>query len=292
MSTPPEVTSPQHIQKIGILLGDLGKFNVSVLKFLILHMNTLQQTFEYELLPVDPEDEFFQKLSYRSSVDREGVRREGKTFHDRYQAYLEREIEGYRVKDKQIPAYHVLVTLACFQDNSYSMVEEGLVILALGNWKRYMAPPSIVEFILTLILRHSIGSICAPLRGSVHFGTKGCLFDFTPSLDEVRLKVLNGFVCSSCRSTLTSAGFEKVSEELTRVLKKDWLGKAGEPEKPAGIAAKLGYDLFTTKGPQSTLWESAKETLQEEWLKSLLTLLVTVLGAILVSFLVLRLGLH
>jgi hypothetical protein len=131
------------------------------------------------------------------------------------------------------------------QDNYYSMVEQGLGILAPGHWKRYMAPPSIVEFILTLIVWHSIGSIYAPLRDSVHFGTKECLFDFTPSLNEVRLKVLSGFICNSCRSTLTSAGFNKLLEELSRVLKKDWLGKASEPEKPAGVAANPGYFINT-----------------------------------------------
>jgi hypothetical protein len=53
MGGPPEVTSPQQIWKIGILLGDLGKFNASVLKFLVLQMNTLQQTFEYEFYKCD-----------------------------------------------------------------------------------------------------------------------------------------------------------------------------------------------------------------------------------------------
>lgn len=272
MGTPPEVTPLQQVQKIGILLGDLRKFNISVLKFLVLQMNMLQQTFEYEFLPIDHEDTFLQKLSYQSSVDREALRQKVGAFRDCYREYLEKEIEGYKVKDKQVPTYHILVTMACFQDGYYSMVENGLVILALGDWKRYMAPPSIVEFILTLIIRHSVSSICTPLRGSVHFGTKGCLFDFTASLDEVRLKVLSGFICSSCRSTLISAGFNQVPEELSRVLKKDWFGKANEPEKPAGIAANLGYDLFTTKGPQPTVWETLKKTLQEEWVKSLLAL--------------------
>jgi hypothetical protein len=179
-----------------------------------------------------------------------------------------------------------------FQDNYYSMVEKGLGVLALGNWKRYMAPPSIVEFVLTLIVQHSIGFICVPLRSSVHLGTKGCLFDFTPWLDEVRLKILSGFICSSCRSTLITAGYNQVPEELTRVLKKDWFGKACEPEKPAGIAANLGYNLFITKGPQPTAWETLKKTLQEEWVKSLLTLVVAVLGAIVTTILLVRFGLQ
>lgn len=292
MSTSSENATPHQVRQIGILLGDLRKFNVSVLKFLVLQMNTLQQTFEYEFLPVDYKDAFIQKLSHQSSVDREELRQEVGTFCDRYSTYLDELIDGYQLKNKQVPTYYILVTTACFQDNHYSMVEKGLVVLALGNWQRYMAPPSIVEFILTLIVRHSVGSICAPLRGSVHFGTRGCIFDFTPFLDEVRLKILNGFICSSCRTTLMSAGYNNVPEELTRVLKKEWFGKTDEPEKPAGIAANLGYNLFTTKGPQPTVWETTKKTLQEEWVKSLLTLFITVLGAILFGFLAIRLGLQ
>ena len=287
MSVPRRVPSTPQVQKIGILLGDLGKFNVSVLKFLVLQMNTLQQTFEYEFLPIDRKDIFLQTVSYQDTVKREELRQEVRPFLDRYQKYLREEIESYNLKEKQMPSYYILVTMACFQDNYYSMVQESLVVLAMGNWKRYMAPPSIVEFIVTLIVRHSVGSLCKSLRGSVHLGTRGCLFDFTSSLHDVRLKVLSGFICSSCRSTLTLAGFQEISEELTHILKKDWLGKANEPEKPAGIAANLGYNLFTTKGPQPTLWETAKKTLQEEWLKQVLA----IVGAIILAVLLFRLGL-
>ena len=154
-----------------------------------------------------------------------------------------------------------------------------MAILALGDWKRHMAPPSLVEFILTLIIRESIALVCPALDNCVHIGTRGCLCDFTPTLDEVKFKVLNGFLCHFCCAVLASEGFTELPKELSLVLKKDWLGKANEPEKPAGVAANLGYDLFTTKGPQPTAWEIAKKTLQEEWLKQGLALLAVIVGA-------------
>ncbi|GCE15806.1 hypothetical protein [Tengunoibacter tsumagoiensis] len=293
MITAIENSTPKQVRRIGILLGDLGMLNRNraALQFLVLQMNTLQQTFEYEFLPVDDNDEFIQKFSNQRYVEMNGSKNEVQPFLQNYQKYLSSEIQDYSIKEKTLSSHFILVSMACFDNHHYSMIAHNLAILALGNWKRYMAPPSLIEFILMLIVRESIALVCQPLESSVHLGTRGCLCDFTPFLDEVRLKILNGFICHSCCTTLKSEGFRELPQELQLLLKKDWLGKANEPEKPAGIVAHLGYDLFTTKGLKATWWEISKRTLQEEWLKSLLTLLITVLGAILVGFLVLRLGL-
>jgi hypothetical protein len=137
-----------------------------------------------------------------------------------------------------------------------------------------------------------VAQLVGPLDDAVHLGTRGCLCDFTSSLDDVRLKVLNGFICHYCCTVLASEGFSELPKELSLVLKKDWLGQASEPEKPAGIAANLGYNLFTTKGPQPTAWETFKKTLQEEWVKQLLTLVMAVLGAIAIAVLLVLLGLQ
>jgi len=64
-----DVSTPQKVKRIGIILADMGKVNVSVLKFLILHMNTLQQTFEFEFLPTC-KDEFLQKLSKQTKLSK------------------------------------------------------------------------------------------------------------------------------------------------------------------------------------------------------------------------------
>jgi len=242
-------------------------------------MNTFQRTFEYEFLPVDYNDPFIQKLSSKAPVDMYEVISEIPAFIKRYEKYLDKKTEGYGVKEKASTSPLVLITMACLENRHYLTGRGGFAILTLGYWKRYMAPPSLIEFIFTLLVRLSVGFVCPALESSAHFGTRGCLFDVTSNLNEVRLKVLNGFVCHSCRTVLASEGFSELPNELSLILKKDWLGKASEPEKPAGVAAHLGYDLFTTKGPQPTDWETAKKTLQEEWVKQVLTILAVIVGA-------------
>ena len=123
------------------MLADLGKLNIPVLKYLVLQINSLQQTFEYEFLPTNFIDEFLQKLSNQTTVNREEIRAAIPSFLDRYRKALQAEITGYRIRDAEIPEHFILITLACFDDKYYSLRQGGLSIIALGNWKRWMAPP-------------------------------------------------------------------------------------------------------------------------------------------------------
>jgi hypothetical protein len=143
-------------------------------------------------------------------------------------------------------------------------------VIALGNWETSMAPPSILEFVLTLIVRESIASISKKLRGSIHYGTKGCVCDFNVELDTVRMKVLNAFVCNYCRRALDDEGYNQVASDALTLLQRRWLGKSIDPESPASIAEKLGYALFTTKGLTPSLMERTMMVIHSEGLKLLL----------------------
>jgi len=282
-----EQDSPQRgVQRIGIMLGGLGRANLPALEYLVLSMNPTQSTFEYEFLEVDPDDDFIKYLASRSPVNRELAKRMIPDFIARYQVFLKARISGYGLKESP-PKHFVLVTMARFSDNFYSTRVDGMSVLALGNWKRYMAPPSLFEFILTLIVRETVSHCSPSLGASIHLGTKGCLFDFTPALAEVRQKVLGSFVCSYCRDALRRDGYPALADDVTTVLGRQWLGKSADCSSPAGIVAKLGYDLFTTKGLQATAWEKLQTVLQEEGVKQMLT----IIGAIIVAGLLIWLGL-
>ncbi len=280
-----QVASQQQVKRIGILLNGFERANIPALRFLILQMNSLQHTFEYEFLP-NYEDELTKYLATKSPVSRDKVKQEIPAFIDRYQQFLEHLISGYELREPP-PDYFVLVTMACFSDNFYSARQSRMSVLALGNWKRFMSPPSILEFILTLIVREAVASASPSLRGSIHLGTKGCLCDFTPTLDEVRLKVLNAFICSHCRNALQHDGYPTLADELVTVLGKQWLGNSTDPNSPACIISKLGYDLFTTKGLEATSWEKFVALLQQEGVKQL----ITIVGGIILAGLLLWLGL-
>src|SRR5262249_28168164 len=149
----------------------------------------------------------------------------------------------------------VVISLARLEDGYYSTRAANVSLLALGNWKRKMSPPSIFEFVLTLVLREGIAAVAPSLRGSVHLGTKGCILDFTANLDEVKHKVLGAFVCSHCRAALLADGQPALIAEIPTVLEKKWLGKESDPESPAATITKLGHNLFSTKGLKTTAWE-------------------------------------
>lgn len=281
----PDPTSDLPI-RVGVLLVGLEHANLHALRFLVLQMNRLQNTFEYEFLPAPLTDPLLRLLRSPGLVSRKRIRDDIPGFVARYAKYLLEENAAYALRQEP-PQRFIIVTMLRLDDDFYTSRRWPVGVLALGDWGRYMAPPSILEFILTLVVRESVALASRALAGSIHFGTKGCLFDFTPNLDEVRQKVLGGFVCAYCTRTLVQDGFPHLPDELRTVLKKDWLGQSDDSHSPAGIIEKLGYDLFTTKGLRTTTAEKIMATLRDEGVKGVLALVGSIAGA----FLLLKLGL-
>jgi hypothetical protein len=202
-----DVASKQQPTRIGVSLGRVPSLNVSALRFLILQMNSLQRTFEfefllsgphfnfpflpgeYEFLPTDRQDDFCIMLSSKSPINKDRVRDEAPIFLQNYREFLQGKIRYYNIK-QALPDHIVLLTFAHFSDNYYTMRLKGLSILAMGNWERDLAPPSILEFILTIILREAVAFVSPLLRGSIHIGTKGCLLDFSTRSGSKSYKAL------------------------------------------------------------------------------------------------------
>ena len=285
MNLQSQISSPT---RIGILLGDLGEVNTVALKYLIVHLNTLQTDFEFEFFPVDMDDPILKPTSKKNEIDREKLRSKLPAFLEKIRTYLSNSTKRYKISQKALPDKFILLTIATFNDNYYSLRVPGIYVLALGNWQRHMAPPSLLEFFVTLILRQSVAFVSPSLSGSVHFGTKGCLFDFTQSLEDARLRALQGFICSDCKASLTKDGHSELAEHLLAVLDTSkWLGKTEDPTTPAGIVANLGYDLFKTKGVKPSFWEKTQGILREEGVKELIRLV----GGVILAALVVWLGL-
>jgi hypothetical protein len=55
-------------------------------------------------------------------------------------------------------------------------------LIALGNWKRLMAPPSFIEFVQALLVREAVAVLCPHLHWVRAPRHKGCLIDFTASV--------------------------------------------------------------------------------------------------------------
>jgi hypothetical protein len=277
-------------KRIGILSA-MEDVNDAALRFLILHLNVVQNGFEFEFVLYDPDDPLLTVLRDSRPVDREAVRRELNAFYDRSVHLLASVAAGFGTAES-VPDYFVVLTTARFSDKYYSLRQHGVSVIALGNWRRRMSPPSILEFILTLTIREAVSARSAGLSGSTHLGTKGCLCDVTPSLADVRQKVLSSFLCRFCRARLVDDGQADLIPHIEKMLAKTWLGSSADPSSPAGIVSALGHDLFIVKGLRPTVWESLRSTLRQDGAKQLLTLAQAVATALIIALLLLIFGLR
>lgn len=289
MSEAPSDTRPatNRATRVGIIFAPLGKLNVAALKYLIVHLNTLQHSIEFEILAADLSDPLLALLRPGKLVDRSDCRKILPEFHARILMQFAKEQSDYDLVDQSLPEHFVVISLARFSDEHYGLKDKDIHIQALGNWKRQMAPPSIFEFIITLLMRQSASFLAPSVSKSVHLGTKGCLFDFTANLGEARYKSLQSFICTECRIRIEGDGAFLLADDLVSVLDTKWLGAMDDPCSPACIVSKLGYDLFLTKGIKPSFSENIRALLREELTKEILKLV----GGILLAFLLLKFGL-
>jgi hypothetical protein len=263
---------PARPHRVGIILAN-AELDLPALKLFVLSMNGLQRHFEYEILSPPDQDALIERLLKPGTADRELVRSLVASFVKRFHDHLEQEWVEYEITERSRPDQLIIVSLATFSDDYYNMRQGSVSIIGLGNWKRSMAPPSLLEFIRTLVVRESLAGICPALAKSVHLGTRSCVCDFTPLLDEARLKVLSGFICSSCRQALSTVGGSDLADDLQYVLGREWVGTLEDAGSTASILAKLRSNLFVSSGLKPTLWESILMFLETDGIKELVKLI-------------------
>jgi len=268
--------------KIGILLTDLGGLDLRALKYLLIFQNTIQASFEFQLMPYDSNNQLFTSLNSNTSVCRNTVTEKANTFINDYKDWLVDYASGYKL-EISYPDGIIILSNCKFLDNFYATGGDGWDIVALGNWERVMAPPSIVEFFLTLVLRASIDVACGDDYPKRHHSLKGCVFDFNASIDDTRYSILSGYLCDSCCKKIADTASEQVVKDACLLLGKKWLGDAIEPTTASNNVKKLGYDLFHTSGIKPTIRERLLAAAEKEAVANIFKLLG---GIILVSLLV------
>jgi hypothetical protein len=270
-------SSQKGIPQIGIILcSDIANEALPALKYLLLQLNTLQSAFEYQIVPTGA-DILLETLASGIPLDRKAVLDELPRFSAEYTRSLSHEIQRYGMSD-DCPNHYIVVSRATFKDGYYMDGSGNISILALGNWERSMAPPSLVEFVISMVLSSSIYALPSVL-GLGHFATKGCLFDFNADLSNARFMSLQGFICWECRNKLKGLGYPELADELQVILDKKWIGDVSECNSPAGIAAKLGYNLFLTKGLVPRWWERWLGAIEQEGIKEVIRFIGAVLLA-------------
>src|SRR5712692_7068100 len=106
-----------RIIRIGILQC-IPKIDDSALRYLILSMNALQQSFQLEFVPFDPGDKFLSTLLARDPVDRLWIIGEMGSFFLRQRQYFERKADDYQ-QPKDPPDCFQIISIASFRDNYF-----------------------------------------------------------------------------------------------------------------------------------------------------------------------------
>ena len=275
-------------RRIAVIIAESKQLETPALPYLILYLNQLQPWFQYELFSSTHNDDLIGDLQAGVTVDRALARARLPAFWDRF--WLDWMFQNADNGTKEsVPDYVVVISLAKFSEEYYTMRSGRVSVLGLGNWEAHLAPPSILEFLLTLLIRESFAAVSPSLAGSVHIGTKGCVCDFTSDLQHARYKVLGGFICAFCRGKLERDGLPaELANDLEPVLQGKWLGKTDDPSSPAGITAALGFDLFRTRGFRPTAWQRLFTNLEDEGVKEFIKLIFLIIG----TALLVKLGLE
>lgn len=273
-------------QRIGVIVAPKPTLNERALRSIVLAMNKEQDLLQFEFYNADPRDPVMTEVMTprRRLVNREHLRSMLPEFNQKLCERLIDDCTKFGLYEDP-PDRYVIVSQCRFDDNYYSMRQGSCSVLALGNWRRHMAPPSLIEFVQVLLVREAVAILCPSLRGSVHLGNKGCLMDFTPNLSEARHKVLAGYICRFCGSRMAGDNRPELPQIISRLIDRNWLGSPADPRSPAGVAANLGYDLFIVKGLKATARERFIAALQEEGAKQVAVVIGVILAAAILVFL-------
>jgi hypothetical protein len=255
------------VTRIGIVFGPMDAITKNIISYLLTYENSLQVTFEFRILLCPNKDTFVNTLiAKRPHPTVENVA-EVNDFFSRVISLNEANAASYDIDFEEVDAI-VLLTNTAFSDGYYYSGIGHWSIIALGEWHNTFAPPSIVEYYLSILVIVAIDAVIPDMHR--HFDTRGCMFDFNASLSDVRLSVLSGHLCSVCATQIEIKASKQVLDDSRILLKRDWLGKTSDPSDISVTVKKLGYDLFHTAGARPTFRERCLAILEQEGLKNLL----------------------
>ena len=192
---------------------------------------------------------------------------------DDFISFIEQQ-SAESARSYDLPVDHVdmfvILTSARLSDNFYLVGRNNWAVVALGGWHSEFAPPSIVEYYLSMVTVSAIDAASVNLER--HFLTRGCSFDFNASLSDTRFSVLSGNICSECQAKITAKCGGQFTQDALMLLNRDWLGDADKPLPAAVTVKKLGFDLFRTAGVTPTLKERLLTAFEQEGLKNALSI--------------------
>src|SRR5262249_33769157 len=141
---------------IGVIFASIEQKTQDVLSYLITYQNTLQNSFQFRLMSyADDDDRLLNLLQRKLAPTHREAAADAKEFAARVNASCAEEADSYGLRAEHVDKV-VLLTDTRFRDNFYYVESSTWAIAALGGWQREMAPPSIVEYYLNILVTSSL----------------------------------------------------------------------------------------------------------------------------------------
>ncbi len=274
------------IIKVCIGFLDCPRLNTDAATYLLLTQNTIQDQFEFSVVDLDAYTEQIklEPVNVKQVVSDAEYAMRSKRAISVFDQHVKTEMSKY-AKQVDKNAKWIIITEVGFVGDFFMSMVPGVVLLSVANWKRSMAPPSLLEF----ILRQSQSALMFQLNLDLnHSETKGCLGDFSDNLADAKQHVLIGYICSSCHRQIEKKHGKDSLEALKKLLDRSWIGSADDYTSIASIMKKtFAYDLYVTKGYTPTIFEKAKDVFLTGGTQEI----VKTIGYIVLAYLLLKLGL-
>jgi hypothetical protein len=243
------------------------------LTFLLTHANALQGSIEFEFLDQEAvSGEELASLRSTSQLDRLAIQRDFASIVAGIRGRTDVLNDGYGL-DEPCPIHLLIVSPVTFADGYFLTRHRGIAVLATGAWRTDYFPPTLLEFILTQVVREAAAAAVPAMTRSQHLGTKGCLFDFSATVSEARYKALSSFICAHCREKIEDARGPELVDALLLLNSREWLGAEVDPKSPAAVTHRLGHGLFVTAGAKPSLRERVGDVGLDEAVKFVFLLL-------------------
>ncbi len=288
---------------------------------LVLQMNTIQSTFEFQIVIPKLIKEFSFQLLPTENNNKKNSRGDKKKnspmldwFDNQVKIILDgsetawRDIEYLRGIDYWIGiTSEPIIHDWSFEGQTRDKTKSGkyIGIITSVDWEKAHSPPSLFEYIASSILLCSLYFINREFGGKLYFHslliTKGCIFDFTGFKPHRRIDVSNPHLCGTCKEKLRELEtkiFESapsrihIYNDIHRILSRKWMGDPEKRDSPLyNLNKNYKYNVDRHSGFYKTPWERFRDSLEEKSAEWTVGGIATAAFALLVAYLSARFGL-
>jgi hypothetical protein len=265
--------------KVALIFGNKPDFNEYAFKYFVLSLNKFQSTYEF-YFPHIQGIEIPERLNYPEDWIIE----------------IDKTLSEKKINFN----YYIAIVRNELKNSLFAWPDLNGAIITTNHWQKYYAPPSLFEYLISIIYycliysRKRISDFnpsesLLDVMFDVHPETFGCYADKAIDRKDNRIDVALGYFCDKHKEQVISFYGEDYYQEVISILERKWVG---DLETKNSIAYNLkhyfSFNIFKDSGFNKTVWDNLKGKFYEipgsllyECLKAIL---IALLAALLLLF--------